>query len=60
MPDGTPGSRPEDDPKAIAFALGGEREELLVKEIAWSRDHHMAVIRKVKDDDRDWRYHVDF
>ena len=47
-------------PKAIGFALAGEREELLVNEIAWSRDHHMAVLRKVKDDDRDWRHHVDF
>jgi predicted O-methyltransferase YrrM len=47
-------------PKSLAFALAGERRELLCQEIGWPRRNGLAVLRKTTEDNRFWQHHVDF
>ncbi len=47
-------------PEVLGFALAGEGREVFVHEVAMHRPEGMAMIRKTRNDDRDWRFHVDF
>jgi predicted O-methyltransferase YrrM len=47
-------------PTAVGYTVGGERRELLAVEIGWPRELGLGVLRKVRNDDRSWKHHVEF
>jgi len=46
--------------EALRFAIAPEHTELLSLEIGWPRENGLAILRKIKDDDRAWKHYVDF